>query len=290
MIAAAVTVPEPTWWDKQIPWTQTGIILLAALVVYVAVRKLILGRLEKIAAATDNDVDDRLVDFFKAFFGIVVFFAALLLVFRAHGLKLTPWLAGAGIAGIAIGLAARETLADILSGVFLITDRPMRVGDRVKIERIGRDWGGWGDVVDIGLRRTNVRNTDGVVVSYPNNVLANSVITNFSHEVKPVRVRVRFQVGYDADLSRVIEIARAAITRTDGVIPNTAEVVVRTLWDDGRGHLSAGALCEGRYRIEDVRERTRARSRVLTNLLADLRDEGIPLPSVGVTLGDRPRA
>ncbi|MHC4470122.1 MAG: mechanosensitive ion channel domain-containing protein [Planctomycetota bacterium] len=282
MIATVSSWISKYSWGNLDPWPKTLVVVVGALVVYFVVRKLLIGRLERIAAATDNDVDDRLVHFFRVFFGVVVFFVALLLIFKIHDVKLTPWLAGAGIAGIAIGLAARETLADVLSGVFLIADRPMRVGDRVKIERIGRDWGGWGDVLDIGLRRTKVRNTDGVIVNYPNNVLANSVITNFSDQDTPMRVRVRFQVGYDADLAEAMEVAEAAIARTDGVLPGTVEVVVRSLWDDSRGHLTAGALVEGRYRIEDVRERTRARSRVLTNLLADLQAAGVPLPRVRV--------
>jgi small-conductance mechanosensitive channel len=203
--------------------------------------------------------------------------------------SISPLLAGAGIAGIAVGFAAKETLADILAGFFLIVDRPMGVGDRVKIERIGRDWGGWGDVLDVGLRRTRIKNTDGVVVNYPNNVLANSVITNFSAERQPVRVRVRFQVGYEADLERAQQVAKGAIERSAGVIAGTVDLVVRSLWDDTRGHLLAGVLLEGRYRIEDVRDRTRIRSRVLVNILEDLREASIPLPAAAVQVIAAPR-
>ena len=116
--------------------------------------------------------------FISWFFFLFSFSSSL----RLHGIAITPFLASAGIAGIAIGMAAKETLADILAGVFLIADRPVRVGDRIKIDSIGKHWGSWGDVVDMGLRRTQIRNTDGVIVNYPNNLLANSVITNFSHE------------------------------------------------------------------------------------------------------------
>jgi len=272
------------WWAELGKWPKTGIIVFGAIVVYVLVRRVLIGRLAKIAAATDNDVDDRLVQFARSFLGITIAFVAFLLILKAWGQNLTPLLAGAGIAGIAIGLAAKEALADVLGGVFLIVDRPMRVGDRVKIEHIGRHWGGWGDVIDLGLRRTVIRNTDGVVVNYPNNVLANSVITNFSHDEDPVRVRVRFTVGYDADLSKAAEVAEAALGRTEGVIEGTPQIVVRSLWDDSRGHMLAGVLLEGRYRIEDVRDRTRIRSRVLVNLLADLREAGVPLPAPRVVV------
>lgn len=274
----------PSWWTDIDPWWRTLVVVVLAFFVTWGMRKVVLARLAQLAEATDNDLDDRLVHLARSLLGFVVFFAAFLWILRIHGVELTPFLAGAGIVGIAVGLAAKETLGDILSGVFLITDRPMRIGDRVKIENIGREWGGWGDVVDVGLRRTQVRNTDGVVVSYPNSVLATSVITNFSHEKGPIRVRVRFQVDYEADLERASEVAAAAITATEGVIEGTAEVVVRSVWDDARGHTAAGVLMEGRYRIHDVRERTRIRSRVLEAVLAGLREAGVPFPAPRVVV------
>jgi small-conductance mechanosensitive channel len=273
-----------TWWAAADPWLKSGIVVAFTIVGAFVVKKLLLGRLERMAKATDNDVDDRLVQFFRSFFFVLVFFLALIWVLSIHGKKVSALLAGAGIGAIAVGLAAKETLADVLAGVFLITDRPLRTGDRVKIERIGRDWGGWGDVVDVGLRRTKVRNTDGVVVNYPNNILSNSIITNFSDNPEPVRVRVRFQVDYEADLELAGEVAVKAINRSEGVIPDTGQIVVRSVWDDTRGHAVAGVLMEGRYRIADVRARTRIRSTVLKNLLADLRAAEIPYPAPRVIL------
>jgi small-conductance mechanosensitive channel len=251
-----------------------------AAVVYLVVRKFIIIRLERMAASTDNDLDDRLVHFFKQFFGFVVLFLIVLLVLNIHEIEVTPLLAGAGIMGVALGFAAKESLADILAGIFLITDRPMRKGNRVKIEYIGRDWGGWGDVIDIGLRRTTVRNTDGVVVNYPNNVLANSVITNFSAEEGPIRVRVRFLVGYGADLPEVMSCAEKAIQESEGVNPDSAEVVIRSMWDDKGGHVLGGILLEGRYRIDEVSRRTRIRSGVLNNLHHSLKEAAVPFPAL----------
>ena len=173
------------WWEGIGALEKTGLILLGGALVHIIFRVIVLRGLNKIARATENDLDDRLVHFIRRFYAIGLFFALVLLILSANNIEITPLLASAGIAGIAIGLAAKETLADILSGIFLIVDRPMRMGDRIKIERIGAHWGSWGDVVDIGLRRTQIRNTDGVIVNYPNSILAGSVITNFSFEDKP---------------------------------------------------------------------------------------------------------
>ena len=151
----------------------------------------------------------------------------------------------------------------------------------MKIEKIGDHWEGWGDVVNIGLRRTQIRNTDGVMVNYPNAVLANSVITNFSFETNAVRVRIRFMVPYSNDLNLLRSTAVLCIETIEGIEKDSADIVTRSLWDDTRGHLLSGILVEGRYRIHNVRERTRIRSKVLEALLIEFRGKGIslaPLP------------
>lgn len=258
---------------------QSVIAVVAAIIIYMVIRFILLHRLEKAASATSNDLDDRLVHFVKQFLWIIAFFATVAVVLRINNVKISPLLAGAGIVGVSLGFAAKETIADVLSGIFLIADRPIRVGDRVKIEQIGRHWGGWGDIVDIGLRRTRIRNTDGVNVNYPNSVLANSVIKNFSFEPKPVRVRVRFQLDYSADLQLAEKLTVEAVETCDGVIADSAQVVIRSLWDDRGGHQLAGVLLEARYRIVDVRRRTTIRSQVLTRVLKKLLAHQVPLAS-----------
>jgi len=276
--------PLVQWWRNVDSWEQTAIAVAAAFLLHIFVRVVLLRALNRIASSTENDLDDRLVYFVRRFYLLVLVFILFMVLLKIHGIKITPFLASAGIAGIAIGLAAKETLSDILSGIFLITDQPARIGDRVKIESPGRHWGGWGDVIDVGLRRTQIRNTDGVIVNYPNSVLANSVITNFSYQDEPVRVRVRFQVNYNADLEEASSVARRAIEATERVLPDSAEIVVRSLWDDNGGHMGSGILLEGRYHIEDVRNRTRIRSEVLKSINRDLAAAGIALASPRVRI------
>ncbi len=264
-------------WQELGKIGQSFATVIGILVIYIVFRSIILKRIERLAKATSNDLDDRLVHFVRHFFSLVAFFAAIAIVLKINGIKISPLLAGAGIVGVSMGFAAKETIADILSGIFLIADRPIRVGDRVKIEHIGRHWGAWGDIVDIGLRRTRIRNTDGVSVNYPNSLLANSVITNFSYSKDPVRVRVRLQVDYSADLELAQKIIIETVEACGEIVPGSAQVVVRSLWDDQGGHQLAGVLLEARYRIEDVRKRTAIRSRVLADLLENLRDNRVPL-------------
>lgn len=273
-----------SWWIDIGTWGQTAVIVVGGVLIGYLVKSIVLRPLDRLASRTDNDVDDRFLHFAKRFWVLLLFFAIVLGILKVWEIDISPLLAGAGIAGIALGLAAKETLMDVFAGIFLIVDRPIRVGDRVKIDRIGRDWGSWGDVIDIGLRRSRVRNTDGVTIDYPNALLAASVITNFTRDEDPVRVRARFAVDYDADLDTARSLALEAARAVDGVIDETAEVVTRELWDTGRGHQTAGVLMEMRYRIVDIRKRTKIRSEVLEDIVQRFRAAGIPMaaPSIHV--------
>ncbi|MEM7360347.1 MAG: mechanosensitive ion channel family protein [Pseudomonadota bacterium] len=270
------------YWASLPTVAHTVLAILFTIIIFYLIRFIVLGKLEKLAATTDNDFDDRLIHFLKQFLWLVAIFAGLVWVLRINGIEVGPVLAGAGIFGIAISLAAKETLADILAGIFLIADRPIRIGDRIVIDKIGKHWGGWGDVVDIGLRRTIIRNTDGVIVNYPNAMLAASTIKNFSMDPEPVRARIRFQADYSADPEVVKQKTIEAIEQIDGIIPGTTTVVIRSIWDDGQGHMLSGVLYEARYRLVDIKTRTTLRSTVLESLIKTFRDNGISMASLPV--------
>ena len=269
-------------WLNASALEQTLIAIIATIVCFYLIRFVVIRRLERLTSLTSNDFDDRLVHFLKQFLWVLALVGGLIWVLKINGIKVAPVLAGAGIFGIAIGLAAKETLADILAGIFLIADRPIRIGDRIMIDKIGKHWGSWGDVVDIGLRRTTIRNTDGVIVNYPNSVLATSTIKNFSIDPQPVRARIRFQTDYSADPQRVRSITIAAIEKVDGIINGTTSVVIRSIWDDDQGHLLAGVLYEARYKLDDVKTRTTLRSVVLESLIREFQANQIPMAAFPV--------
>ncbi|MFT5996678.1 MAG: small-conductance mechanosensitive channel [Glaciecola sp.] len=279
-----ITQAITQYWNAASAFEQSGLAVLGTIVCFYIVRYVIILRLEKLTRNTDNDFDDRVVHFLKQFLWLVAIVLGLIWILKVNDIKVGPVLAGAGIFGIAIGLAAQETLSDIISGIFLIADRPIRIGDRIVIEKIGKHWGGWGDVVDIGLRRTMIRNTDGVIVNYPNSALVKSTIKNFSFDPQPVRARVRFQTDYSADIDLVKQITIDAINRIDGIIENTVTVVIRSMWDDEQGHLLSGILFEARYKLLDVKTRTPLRSEVLESILKNFQKANIPMAATPVKM------
>ena len=146
------------FWSQLHPLEKSLTGIFVMVIGYYFLRYVVIRRVERITSKTQNDLDDRLIDFFKQFLWLFTVLGGLIWILKTNGISVAPILAGAGIAGVAIGFAAKETIADILSGIFLIVDRPLRVGDRITIDRIGKHWGSWGDVLDIGLRRTTIRN------------------------------------------------------------------------------------------------------------------------------------
>jgi small-conductance mechanosensitive channel len=273
-----------TFWGNLGSLEKSIASIIISIAVYYFLRYVIIRRLETITNKTDNDLDDRLVHFIKQFLWIGVVIGSLIWVLNINGVAVSPILAGAGIFGIAVGLAAKETIADILSGIFLIVDRPIRIGDRVTVDKIGKHWGGWGDIVDIGLRRTVIRNTDGVIVNYPNSLLSSGIIKNFSINPTPVRARIRFQVDYSADPELIKKTVFAAIKKVDGILEEKTSIVIRSIWDDEQGHQLSGVLYEARYLLEDVKQRTTIRSKVLEHIIIDFQKNNIPMASQPVNI------
>jgi len=268
-------------------------ILLAAIVVAFVFKRYVLRKLEKLADRTDTDVDDRLVFFLSRLYKGLIAFIALLIVLRILKVELTPLLAGAGIAGIAVAYASKDIIGNFLSGVFLLIDRPIKIGDRILIERIGRDWGSWGDVVDVGLRSTTVANTDGVHVTYPNAKLAESIIRNFSPNDEPRRFRVRVLVDYGVDaeaaLDTLVEIAKAQPDVLDDPPP---KALLRSLYCGSTSAHYDGALLELRCFVPDIRVRTSLRSRILLAIKKAFDEKGFAFAqtSVGQPRPSGPRA
>ena len=260
------------------------IAIICGIAVFYFLRFVVIRQFEQLSAKTENDLDDRLVHFIRQFLWVGIFIGTLVWVLKINGIAVSPVLAGAGIFGVAVGFAAKETIADILSGIFLIIDRPIRIGDRVTIDKIGKHWGGWGDIVDIGLRRTVIRNTDGVIVNYPNSLLSSGIIKNFSINATPIRARIRFQVDYSAKPEEVRECVFAAINSVEGIIQEHTTIVIRSMWDDDLGHQLSGVLYEARYILEDVTKRTTIRSMVLENIISRFQEKQIPMASQPVSI------
>ncbi|HEY0137956.1 MAG TPA: mechanosensitive ion channel domain-containing protein, partial [Nannocystis sp.] len=114
--------------------------------------------------------------------------AAVYAIMVAWGLDLTGWLASAGIVGIAVGFAAKDSLANLFAGIFIIADAPYKLGDFIMFEDGLR-----GRVTEIGLRATRILTNDDIEINIPNQLIGNSRVVNESagrHEKERIRLPV----------------------------------------------------------------------------------------------------
>ena len=118
------------------------------------------------------------------------------------GVDGTAWLASAGVIGIAVGFAAKDTLANLISGVSIIADAPYKIGDYIIL-----DTGERGVVTELGMRSTRLLTRDDVEISIPNAVMGNAKITNESGgPAIEHRIRVPIGVAYGTEPAKVVEV------------------------------------------------------------------------------------
>ena len=131
---------------------------------------------------------------------IFLFTLAIYFIFLAWDINVTAWVASAGIVGLALSLAARDTLSNVFAGISIVMDAPYKTGDFIIL-----DSGERGVVTMIGLRSTRLLTRDDVEITVPNGIIGNSKITNEAGgPSKKHRIRVAVSVAYGSDVDHVI--------------------------------------------------------------------------------------
>ena len=147
-------------------------IVVVVFIIFLIINKVLDIILKKISHSKLKSIPEEktgkiktLFNLFKGVKSIIVWVVALLIVLSLYNVKLTPILTGFGIIGVIIGLASQAIIADFFAGIALILDRFFYIGDRIKVGEIE------GEVIDITLRRTYIKDDNGYIHSIPNSQL-----------------------------------------------------------------------------------------------------------------------
>jgi len=147
----------------------------------------------------------------------VVLIVGFLVLLAALGIQITPILTALGVGGLAVALALQDTLSNLFAGAHLLADKPIRVGDYVKVADTVE-----GYVVDIGWRSTRVRMIQNMVVTIPNKRVAESIITNYDMPDPRLTLLIRVSVDYGSDVELVerllVEEATSAVGEVAGLM------------------------------------------------------------------------
>jgi small-conductance mechanosensitive channel len=160
--------------------------------------KLVVASLQK--SSTNKLVQSGMLSLLHNVVKILLVAVAVYFVFLAWKIDVTAWLASAGIVGLALSFAAKDTLSNVFAGISIVMDAPYKTGDFIIL-----DSGERGVVTDIGLRSTRILTRDDVEITIPNGIIGNSTIINEAGG-PPARHRIRIAVGtaYGSDVDHVL--------------------------------------------------------------------------------------
>jgi MscS family membrane protein len=206
-------LPDSLQWILDLRYVTAFYVVIGAWVLSSFLHDIITIYGHELAEKTDSDMDDRIIELLELIVKYVVWFAALMWILKVFSIDITPLLAGAGIAGLAVALAAQDLISNFFGGAIITVDKPFKVGDRIKIDNYV------GDVVSVGTRSTRIRTTDYQIVTIPNNKITTNIIVNYAEPDQKLRIANYVTVAYSSDIPHVkhvlLEVAQDAIEHTD---------------------------------------------------------------------------
>ena len=169
--------------------------------------------MERLSAKTESKLDDQVVPLIRKTFKILIAVTIFVMVVQNLGYSVTSLLASLGVGGLALALAAKDTVANLFGSVVIFTDRPFQVGDWVEFGSIA------GDVEEVGFRTTRVRRFDKSIVTVPNSTFSTTPITN--HSARPKRrCDITIGVTYETNapqIRKLLEALRELILTHEGL-------------------------------------------------------------------------
>lgn len=226
-------------WEKSLIALGINIVLL---IIIFKVLDIIDGKIRnKIATEESNSPLLRFMPIITKLLKAILIFIALTGFLQSQGYSVSSILAGFGIGGIAVGMAAKDALANIFGSLEILSDHVYKVGDYVKINDIE------GTVEDINIRSTKIRDLDHFLISVPNNIAANAIITNVSRAKKRF-INITFGITYsttDEKIKQAQEILKD-VAASHNEIHNGFVTAVHDLGDSSinirfRGYVKSGS-------------------------------------------------
>jgi len=207
---------------------------------------------------------------------VVVGVVGVAVLLSHFGINVVAFSTALGLGGLAISLAARDTIADAIAGLIILVDQPFRIGDRIEIQEEGT----WGDVVDIGLRATRIRTRDNRMVIVPNSVIGANQVINYTYPDPRYRIQTHVGIACGTDIERARQVIIDAVRRVEGVLPDRPVEALYSEMGD------SAMIFRVRWWIESYADTRQVTDRVHSALQRALDKAGIecPFPTQNVHL------
>lgn len=135
---------------------------------------LVVRYLQPLAQGSESKLDDHLLMILQKGIKVIVIALAFINIIANMGYDIVSLLAGLGIGGLAIALAAQDAVKNLIAGFFLLLDKPFKINDWIEVDGVS------GGVVDIGLRSTKLESEKKTILTFPNSLILDSVVTNYT--------------------------------------------------------------------------------------------------------------
>ena len=227
---------------------------------------------EEVVPKTETTLDDTALPLLNKVIRFFVIACGAVMALSRLGVEIMPFVAGASVLGVAIGFAAKDTLSNLIAGVLLIMDRPFHVGDRIELWTAPQGTATWGDVIEIGLRATKIRNSDNLIFVIPNNEIMRRDIVNYTASGDDIRLRIPIGIAYDADSELAKKIVREVALRVAGVQASPEpQVIIRNF-----GQSSVDLQL--RVWIGDARRRRTVGDEITEKVKQEFDRQGVEIP------------
>jgi small-conductance mechanosensitive channel len=274
MVDLAVTVVTALWGS--LPFAGQFLLTLGIFVVAYIVADILNSAIREFSAETDR-VTDHQAEVMLRVGNLAILLVVISGLLTLWGLDLSGLLVGAGVLGIVLGLAARQTLGSIIAGFVLMLTRPFTVGDWVEVGDHE------GAVTHITIMHTEIREFNGELVIIPNDVVSEQPIRNRSHQ-DILRLDTEVGVDYDSDPEHAEQVALEAIESVETVLDAPPPETTTKSFGD------SAVVLELLYWIENPSppESRRATESVIYAVKDRFEEEDIEIPFPQRRLSDRP--
>lgn len=252
-------------------WVTKGVTALLILSITAFVNALFRSSLDwymtQLANGRKSAWEKELLPVVRRATSLLLYFVAISIILKNFGQDITALVTTAGIASLAVALAAQDTLSNMIAGFVILIDRPFRVGDVVEFSD-----GKSGEVTEIGLRSTHIKQFDGNALVVPNKDIAGSRIINYALPDQQAAIRQTIGIDYRADVDQAKRILLEVMTNHPEVLSDPAPGVYFTKL--GESALDLFITCW----VASYKDRFRVADELNGQILQALRAAGIGIP------------
>ena len=244
-----------------------SIVVLVCILIYRILHETLLWYAERQQDGENGVFSRQMAPMIEKVTMLFIIGAALMVVLKHFNYDILSLVTALGIGSLAIGMAAKDTLAHVISGFTLMIDRPFRIGDRIQLSG-----GQVGDAQDIGLRATKIKTLDNQLLIIPNSDLCNTMLTNQAFPDKRVKGRVNVGVSYASDAEQVKALLVQLALEVEDVLQEPVPEAFFVSFGDSALNMALF------FWVEEYAKLFATTDKINSKILGRFREQGIEIP------------